>query len=639
MFNKIKTNFNLRIFTKCIIAIVISIVFSLLAEVVVNRDILRLDKSQKGTREISISDEALLEGFTFRDGKYYLDSKKGVINLYTPETYVGKLTISYSHDDDTVFVVRLSNQKRATEKNSFFNIVDGNNKAITDADIVVDNYVNSISIEINDEDVNFSFDKITYKNEFVFSLRRMVAIGFCIFSFLMIVLFSDYFSKRLELGFLVVSISVCLTMIFSFPHQKVSWDEGYHFKHAYETGLGNEVINTNKVKYFGDDNAVSMLYYPSSDSEFDQMKVYMDKDNLYELNEGDQLKKTGFNKISDVGHIASAIGISIGRLFKLPLSNLYILGKIFNALLYIIVTYFAIKHIKIGKRLLTAIALMPTTLFLAASYSYDATINAFSFLAISYIVSEFVEDGEKMNWKTYFIFLFSVGIVAMIKMVYAPLLLLLLAVPNSKFTGKKEKLIMKYGVFILCFVAVAIMIVPVLLNPPATGDLRGGETSYSGQLVHIFGAPVAYAKVLIYSIICYGVQYSVGDSIFGTFAHYGGLEFKGYITVFLIFIVLTDVNKSKISAKTKMFIATFIFIIVCFIWTALYISFTPVGYPSINGVQGRYFIPVVYLGLILFNTDRIKVDISTKSYNRLVLAVCALINFYMLIQITLERCV
>ena len=143
MFNKIKTNFNLRIFTKCIIAIVISIVFSLLAEVVVNRDILRLDKSQKGTREISISDEALLEGFTFRDGKYYLDSKKGVINLYTPETYVGKLTISYSHDDDTVFVVRLSNQKRATEKNSFFNIVDGNNKAITDADIVVDNYCNN----------------------------------------------------------------------------------------------------------------------------------------------------------------------------------------------------------------------------------------------------------------------------------------------------------------------------------------------------------------------------------------------------------------------------------------------------------------------------------------------------------------
>ena len=105
------------------------------------------------------------------------------------------------------------------------------------------------------------------------------------------------------------------------------------------------------------------------------------------------------------------------------------------------------------------------------------------------------------------------------------------------------------------------MIVPVLLNPPATGDLRGGETSYSGQLVHIFGAPVAYAKVLIYSIIYYGVQYSVGDSIFGTFAHYGGLEFKGYITVFLIFIVLTDVNKSKISAKTKMFIATVTFII------------------------------------------------------------------------------
>lgn len=46
------------------------------------------------------------------------------------------------------------------------------------------------------------------------------------------------------------------------------------------------------------------------------------------------------------------------------------------------------------------------------------------------------------------------------------------------------------------------------------------------------------------------------------------------------------------------------------IWSAMYLSFTPVGEASIAGVQARYYLPLIYLGALLLSNSKIKVEIS-----------------------------
>lgn len=51
-------------------------------------------------------------------------------------------------------------------------------------------------------------------------------------------------------------------------------------------------------------------------------------------------------------------------------------------------------------------------------------------------------------------------------------------------------------------------------------------------------------------------------------------------------------------------------ITVMLIWSAMYLSFTPVGEASIAGVQARYYLPLIYLGALLLSNSKIKVEIS-----------------------------
>lgn len=625
---------------KAVIIVVAAVLIGFAAELVFNFKVMRLDKDNRGV--IGISMEGLYtEGFTLRGENLVMTGDAGRIRIDKSSDYVNKLEYTYSFGKDFNSAVRVYPTADAEAAGSFIDILDRNNRALKCSEIRIDNSVSYIDIVFSEEAKGIEISSISYDNSFNLSGRRMAAV----ITFLLIALFLIFYIRvvenRLEYAFLVVGFLTCIAMVFTFPAQKVSWDEAYHFNHSYRMGIGNDIVITPEVRYYGDDNAVATLMFPQTEAEFDGIEDYMDESRIYDKNDAkNEVVKGSFSKLSDVGHIASALGISIARLFRLPLSAVYLFGKIFNVLLYVIVTFFAIKRAKVGKRLLTLVALMPTTLFLASVYSYDATLNAFAFLGFSYILSELAEKDRLMTWKSYIIFVVSMFIVCAVKMVYAPLLLLLLALPNEKFKDKKTKYIMKYGIFILCIAVVIVMILPMLLNPSATGDSRGGATSGSGQLQHIFGNPVGYAKILLLSIVSSAVDFTVGNGIFGTLAHYDFFPFGGYITVLTVFVALTDTpREKKLGTKLKLLMAAVVFVIVCFVWTAMYISFTPVGNPGINGVQGRYFMPVVLPLLLLFNTDKLQNNIPDRWYNLIVVCAPVLITYSMVAYKAIAYCI
>ena len=625
-------------YKKLIIIVATAIVVGILGELFFNLKSFTVPDDERGRISVAL-DSLETDGFQLVDGKLVMTGETAIIKYRKNMSHVSRFEYTYTIGKDYHATVRFYPSEQNLVDGNCIAMYDGNNRAFTTSESKIDSPVAQIEVIFESDAKGVVIEDVSIDNSFNFSHRRMLAIALMVIIVMFLLLYRDLIEKKIEYGFLVVAFCSCIALIYTFPAQKVSWDEAYHFNMAYNMGIGGDRIITPETEYFGSEDAVSTLMYPLSEVEFDSIEDYMDSSNLYDKTDDDnQVVKAGFGSITNIGHLPSSIGISIGRLFKLPLSDLFYLGKLFNALTYIAITFFAIRKITIGKRILTAIAVMPTTLFLASVYSYDALLNAAVFLGLAYYFSELTDREKYMSWKSFLIFVGTIGLASAIKMVYAPLFLLLLTLPKDKFKDTKSKLVMKYGIFIVCIAVVAIMIVPMLLDPSTRGDSRGGAVDAGGQLAFIFGQPLSYAKILVGNILSTGSRYLIGDGIFGTMAHYSNIKYGGYIALFLAFVIITDSSDYHLSLKLKSFLAVVVLIIICFVWTALYISYNPVGSLTINGVQGRYFMPVTLLLYLIINTDKVRNDMSKKLYHSIVLGLPTVFTFSIVIYKVISYC-
>ena len=61
-----------------------------------------------------------------------------------------------------------------------------------------------------------------------------------------------------------------------------------------------------------------------------------------------------------------------------------------------------------------------------------------------------------------------------------------------------------------------------------------------------------------------------------------------------------------------------VFLCTILIWVSMYLLFTPVGSSVINGVQARYFLPLIMPTASLLFNQRFKIKITTLKYNQII---------------------
>jgi uncharacterized membrane protein len=199
----------------------------------------------------------------------------------------------------------------------------------------------------------------------------------------------------------------------------------------------------------------------------------------------------------------------------------------------------------------------------------------------------------------------------------------------------------RVGIIAIFVTIMATFVLPTVMNPASTGDLRGGDTSVSGQLHFILGDPLFYSRLLFKSIWDSLGSYLLGNSTLVNFAYLGiSNNNAAYAAICVIlFTIFTDsVRDDKYSFKpaAKIFIVTIIFSIICLVWTALYLSFTPVGANQIFGVQSRYYLPLLVPILYMIRSTRIETKISPLVLNRIVFAGCSLIALFTIYDFILK---
>ena len=159
-------------------------------------------------------------------------------------------------------------------------------------------------------------------------------------------------------------------------------------------------------------------------------------------------------KTTPVFYLPQAIGFSIARVLGLGAVGLLFLGKFLNLCCYVALTALAVRTTPIGKSWFAAAGLLPMSLHLAASLSYDAGLIGTVFLFTA-LVFKLAYGTEEIRARELIALCALAALFGPCKLVYAPLILLLWLVPARVFGGGGKKL--------LCFLILLLSLIAAVL--------------------------------------------------------------------------------------------------------------------------------------------------------------------------------
>ena len=558
-----------------------------------------------------------------------------IINIDLTDKYINKFVIDYETSSDIEYELKYSyyGMYGNIEEATFTDIFDDSfNKAVTN----IDKTVSDISIEYkrNSKSDKLGFNNISVDNAFHFNLTRAVCI-FLVFSLLVAFFFfykDGFRSEKLHIYFAITCSLVGAIAIVAQPSATFySWDDQIHFQ--------------NTIDIFTNESTYSIGEFNSTDANVENSAGKDSIDSIEEQHAQNQYFNSGLSPLTKttswlpsygkIAYVPMSIGYHLAKLVNLPFSACFKIGKLFNLIFYILLVAYAIKTIKIGKGLLTIVALLPTSIFLASNYSYDPAVFAGISIFFAHLTNLYLDKNSKFNFKTAVIMFAAISLACLTKAVYAPILLLALFIPKSRFESSKQSLLAKIGIVGMTLILSATFVLPAI-SGSTSGDPRGGNTSLDKQLSLVLSHPTDYAKLLGDKAVAeFGTKFTNGFFGFAYIenpAKESSANFL-YILLFTIFFIFFTDNKGNELSKKHRAITTCVNLgIVVLIWTALYLTFTPVGSNTIEGVQNRYFLPLLAPLLIYLQPKNIVSKISPKVQTGATIIVPALIAVIMFLS-------
>lgn len=299
-----------------------------------------------------------------------------------------------------------------------------------------------------------------------------------------------------------------------------------------------------------------------------------------------------------VSYIPQSLGISLVRLLGGgPLTMLYF-ARLFNLAAWIALIFLAIKKLPTGHYAAVAFALLPMSLFQAASVSGDVITTSLSFLLTALLFASMV-GGRPINNGGLFIITATAISLAFCKLPYFLIALLVWVVPARRFGSVRRYFTWSAGI------TLAVMLLGTVWSLAARSvfvNLRE-VANEAAQLQFIISHPLTYVIIL-------------GRTFFSTFSDplliqvvglLGWLDTKLPIWTTLAAWLAVALgllkgshgldSEAKFAPIQKLASAVIGVSIVGIITTLLYLTWNSVGAKYVEGLQGRYFIPLAFLVL------------------------------------------
>lgn len=347
-----------------------------------------------------------------------------------------------------------------------------------------------------------------------------------------------------------------------------------------------------------------------------------------------------------------ATGITVARIMGLNSIYLVLFGRMANLILFILFGTLGIYFLPKFKEFIFLVSLLPTTIELAASYSYDAVMISSMIFFVSYVFF-LAHEKKEFDIKDLVIISLIAGLVLPCKMVYFPMLLMLFSIPlyKFKFRGKVDGKIKKENIAFFLTSAVVVLLSWVfamyLVNRSTvvgystsnTSSLEwAGEESYTiGYLLH----NKLKAVKLFYNTLLLQLEY-YHKTMFGAYLGHAddvvGIPYIGFLVlnIGMIFSVFGEAKEKQLLVKERVLTGISIFFVIFLVLLSMLIAWTPISSEFIEGVSGRYFIPVLLPLLMICRNNKIAIKDETK---RNIIFLFILINAISLLKIFSTVCI
>ncbi len=317
-------------------------------------------------------------------------------------------------------------------------------------------------------------------------------------------------------------------------------------------------------------------------------------------NEPGTLKLNYFTIHNPLPYLPQALAFRAGAAFGLsPLALLYI-ARIAGLLASVALTYAALCRMPSHRYLLAALALLPTAVFLRSLAHDDGITNGIAFWFIAEIFRAATRDEKPPIAR-----LAALGFaLAQCKSGYVLLPLLALAVPPARFASGKAWL-----------QSVALIALPGMFASAAwvlwakhlyfAGEhyhTWGGDAYPDAQMQLILHHPLTFLNTLLHGMLLESPPVKL-LSIIGILGWTDiALPQWGYWAVILgaLSLAMSDAtaNKAVYNRTVRVLAAALFLASFALILSMLYVQWTGLGAPSVQGFQGRYFFPLLPLLLI-----------------------------------------
>ena len=449
------------------------------------------------------------------------------------------------------------------------------------------------------------------------------------FALTLLILFKETFIKKPELLFLLVCGTMGLSMIAALPGTKVGYDEETHLQSVVamanfpedELSMSREALYQMIITEYNNPEAM-----PETAEETAELDNMLSEKCDYQEGESTPDFKVMANRAP--AYFFMALGAKTAMALGLSWTGLMVMIRLFNLIMYTALMYAAIKILPFGKMLMTLTGLFPQMVFMAVTCSYDPFIMGCMSLGYAFMLK-----GRKYTVPMLISFLLA----CLPKAVYAPVILMGIgvnAIPEkdaslTKGVGddKRRRLWILLAGAAVFAVLIVLFILPTVIDPSESGDIRGGEVSEMTQIGFILWNPLTYAGILLGQMIRWAGKCWFGPDCMTYMGHIvnGTADFKGYYGAYMIMLAVTVAlsysgrfirmfsagNEKEapghevkaeghagsppgLNASKRVLMIAMVFLSAVLIWTAMYVSFTPPGSLEIAGVQGRYFIPLMF---------------------------------------------
>ena len=423
---------------------------------------------------------------------------------------------------------------------------------------------------------------------------------------------------KLEQIYPVVGMALGMMFILVIPVMATP-DDTYHFSGSYH--LSNKIMGIGYPEGEGD------IYVRKCDSGYANTSfaagLYNDFNETFQQDVDTSLVECQDISKGDASfgsYIIPALGITLGRLLHLNFPLMSMLGAFFNLSWFVLWMTYALKKIPVGKRILFTILVLPMTLQQVSSYSRDNPLLASAILIVA-LTLHWKYSEEKIKISEIIVYLYASYVLITVKSaLYAFLVLFVFFVMvNKKWFRGPRKWIAVAGIGLVCVLGLVVAL-----------PLHGWDRVYSIFITEYYQAPTG-----TYGNSAWYYMTHLGDLIqrLGyTFGEYGDdyiLQLTGnglgwleipnslkarviYITMALLAVVRTKEDTMKLGAQTRVFSVLFGFggIFLCLF--AMLLFWTPANHMVIEGIQGRYFLPLllpIFIGLGYWKKPVIRLEV------------------------------